>query len=70
MKTKNDLINWSRFFLFIVIILVVNIIVYLMTAFVTWEANPSFWDIEARFITILIMVVFDVGILFLYLDES
>ena len=70
MKAKNDLINWSRFFLFIVIILVVNIIVYLMTAFITWETNPSFWDIEARFITMLIMVVFDVGILFLYLDES
>jgi len=70
MKTKNDLINWSRFFLFIVIILVVNIIVYLMTAFVTWEANPSFWDIKARFITILSMVCLDVGILFLYLDES
>jgi hypothetical protein len=69
MKTKNDLINWSRFFLFIVIILVVNIIVYFMTAFVTWEVI-IFWDIEARFIIILSMVCLDVGILFLYLDES
>jgi len=70
MKTKNDLINWSRFFLFVSVILVVNIIIYLMAAFITWETNPSFWDIEARFITMLIMAFFDVAILFLYFDES
>ncbi len=53
----------------IIVILAINAVVYTFTAFITWQSDPSQWDIFTRFIDVLFMGALSVVAIGVYVES-
>ena len=47
----------KKIFLIIAVVIMVNIILYSVFAFTTWELNPKYWDAFIRGIFSIVLIV-------------